>query len=148
MNICLRLLSVQFSSVHFSRSVMSNSLRPHVLQHARLPCASPTPRACSNLCPSSLWCHPTISSSLDPFFCLQSFPSSGYFLMSQFFPSSGQSTGASASESVFPMNIQGWFLLQLTDLISLQSKKLSRVFSNTVQKHQFFGTQFLYGPQL
>ena len=120
----------------FSRSVMSNSLQPHGLQHARLPCPSPSPRACSNSCPLSRWCHPTISSSVVPFSsCLQSFPASGSFLMSQFFAPGGQSIGASASASVLPMNIQDW-------LISLLSEGLSRVFFNTsVQKHQFFSTQ-------
>ena len=127
----------------FSHSVMSNSLRPHGLQHARLPCPSPTPRTCSNSCSSSQWYHSTISSSIIPFFsCLQSFPASGSFPISQFFTSGSQSIKVSASASVLPMNIQGWFPLGLTGLISLQSKGLSRVFSNTtVQKHQFFGTQ-------
>ena len=130
-------------SVHFSLSVMSDSLQPHGLQHFRLPCPSPTPRACSNSCPSSRWCHPTISSSVVPFSsCLQSFPTSGSFPVSQFFASGGQSIAASASASVLPMNIQDWFPLGWTGWISLQSKELSRVFSNTiVQKHQFFGTQ-------
>ena len=115
---------------------MSNSL-----QHTRLPCPSPTPRACSNSCPLSWWCHPTISSSVIPFsYCLQSFPASGSFPMSQFFASGSQRIGASASASVLPMNNQDWFPWGLTSLISLQSKGLSRVFSNTtVQKHQFFG---------
>ena len=134
----------QFSSVQFSRSVVSDSLHPHGLQHARLPCPSPTPRAYSNTCPLSQWCHPTISSSIVPFAsCLQSFPASGSFPMSQFFASDGQSIGVSASVSVLPMSIQHWFPLQLTGLISLQSKgRLSRVFSNTtVQKHQFFSAQ-------
>ena len=127
----------------FSRSVVSNSLQSNGLQHASLPCPSPTPRACSNSCPSSWWCHPNISSSVVPFSpCLQSFPASGSFPVSHFFASGGQSIGASASASVLPMNIQGWFPLGLTGLISLQSKGLSRVFSNTtVQKHQFFGAQ-------
>ena len=139
----ISLLSPQFSSVQFSCSVMSNSLQPHGLQNARLPCPSPTPRACSNSCPSSWWCHPTISSSVIPFSsCLQSFPASESFPMSQFFALGGQSIGVSASASVLPMNIQDWFPLGLTGLISLQSKRLSRVFSNTtVQKHQFFSTQ-------
>ena len=125
----------------FSRSVKSKSLWPHGLQHTRLPYPSPSPRACSNSCTLSRWCHPTISSSVIPFSpCLQSFPATGSFLMSQLFTSGGQSIGASAS--VLPMNIQGWFPLGLTGWISLQSKGLSRVFSNTtVQKHQFFGTQ-------
>ena len=134
--------SVQSSSVQFSRSVVSNSLQPHGQQHARLPCPSPTPRANSNSCPSSQWCHTTISSSVTLFSsCLQSFPASGSFQISQFFESVGQSIGASASASVFPMNSQDWFPLGLTGLFSLQSKGLSRVFSNTiVQKYQFFGT--------
>ena len=127
----------------FSHSVMSDSLWPQVLQHTRLPCPSPTPRAYSNSCPLIGWYHPTISSSVIPFSSrLQSFPASGSFSISQFFASGGQSIGVSASTSVLPMNIQGWFPLGLTDLISLQSKELSRVFSNTtVQKHQFFSTQ-------
>ena len=130
-------------SVQFSCSVMFDSLRPHGLQHARPPCPSPTPRACSNSSLSSQWCHPTISSSVILFSsCLQSFPASGSFPMSQFFESDGQSIGVSASASVFPMNIKDWFPLGLTGWISLQSKGLSRVFSNTtVQKHQFFSAQ-------
>ena len=130
-------------SVQFSRSVGSNSLRPHGLHHTRLPWPSPTLGAYSNSCPSNRWRHPTISSSVVPFSsCLQSFPASGSFLMSQLFISGGQSTGASALASVLPMNIQDWFPLELAGLISLQSKGLSRVFSNTtVQKHQFFDTQ-------
>ena len=108
---------------------MSDSLQPHGLQHARLPCPSPTPGACSNSCPLSHWCHPTISSSIAPFcFCLQSFPASGSFLVSQFFISGGQSIGASASASVLPMNIHGWFPLGWTGWILLLSKGLSRVF--------------------
>ena len=127
----------------FSDSVMSDSLWPHGLQHVRLPCPSPTPRAYSNSCPSSQWCYPTISSTVVSFSsCLQSFSASGSFLMSQLFMSGGQSIGVSASASVLPMNIQEWFTLGWTGWISLQSKGLSRVFSNTtVQKHQFFGTQ-------
>ena len=110
-----------------------------LMQHARLPCPSPSPGACSNSCPLSQWCHPTISSSVVPFSCLQSFPASGPFLMSRLFTSGGQSIGASAS--VLPMNIQDWYTLGLAGLILL-SKGLSRVFSNTtVQKHQSFGTQ-------
>ena len=113
------------------------------LQHARLTCQSPTPGAYSNSCPSSQWWHPTISSSVIPLSSFpQSFPASGSFQMSQFFTSGGQSTGVSASESVLPMNIQDWFSLGWTGWISLQSKGLERVFSNTtVQKHQFFGAQ-------
>ena len=122
---------------------MSDSLRPHESQHARPPCPSPTPRVYSDSHPSSQWCHPAISSSVVPFSsCLQSFPASGSFPKSQFFASGGQSIGISASASVLPMNMQGWFPLGWTCWISLQSKGLSRVFSNTtVQKHQFFGTQ-------
>ena len=127
----------------FRLSVMSDSLRPRGLQHARLLCPSPLPGACSNSCPLSWWCHPTISSSVVPFsFCLQSFPASGSFPMSQFFSSGGQSTGVSASTSVPPMNTQDWSPLGWTGWISLQSKGLSRVFSNTtVWKHQFFSAQ-------
>ena len=129
-------------SVQFSCSVMSDSLQPHGLQHATLPCLSPTPRARSNSCPLSWWCNPTISSSVIPFSCLQSCPASGSFPVSQFFKSGGQSIGVSASASVLPMNIQDWFPLGLTDLTSLQFKGVSGVFSNTtVQKHQFFGAQ-------
>ena len=133
----------------FSNSVMSDSLRPHRLQLARLPCLSPTPQAYSNSCPSSRWCHQTISSSVVPFFsCPQSLPASGSFPGSQFFPSGGQSIGVSASASVLPMNIQDWFPLGWTGWISLQSKELSRVFSSTsLQKHQFFGAH-LYDPIL
>ena len=111
--------------------------------HARFLCPSPTPEACSNSCPSSQWCHPIISFSVILFSsCFQSFPASEYFLMNQFFKSDGQNIGASASASILPMNIQDWFPLGLTSLISLQSKGLSRVFSNiSVQKHQFFGAQ-------
>ena len=132
-----------FSSVQFMHSVMSYSLWPNGLQHARLPCLSPTPGACSNSCPLSRWCHPTISSSVVPFStCLQSFPASGSFPRSQFVASGGQNIVILASTSVLPMSIQGWFPLGLTGLISLQSKGLSRVFSNTtVQKHQFFSAQ-------
>ena len=133
--------SVQFSQ--FSHSVVSDTLRPHESQHARLPCLSPTPRVHSISCSSSQCCHPTISFSVIPFSsCLQSFPASGSFLVSLFFTSGGQSTEVSASASILPTNIQDWFPLGLTGWISLQSKGLSRVFSNTtVQMHQFFGTQ-------
>ena len=128
-------------SVQFSLSVMSNSLRPQGVQHTRLPCPSPTPRACSNSCPLSWWCHPTISSSLVPFSsCLQSFPAPGSFPMSRFIASGGQSIGTSALASVLPVNIQGWF--PLGKIFSSQFKGISRVFSSTtVQKHQFFSTQ-------
>ena len=131
------------NSVQFSRSVMSNSLWPHGLQHARLPCPSPNPGACPNSCPLSQWYHTIISSSIIPFSsCLQSFPALWYFPVSQLFASGGQNIGASASASVIPMNIQGWFSLEWTGWISLQSKGLSIVFSNTtVQKHQFFDVQ-------
>ena len=122
----------------FSHSVMSDSLRPHGLQHARLPCPSQSSRAYLNSCLLSWWCYPNISSSVVPFSSyLESFPASGSFLMSQFFMSGGQSIGVSASASVLPKSIQDWFPLGLTGLKSLQSKGLSRVFSNTtVQKHQ------------
>ena len=130
------------NSVHFSSVSESNYLQPHGLQHARLPCPSPTPRACSNSCPSSQWCHPTISSSVTPFsFCLQSFPASGSSPMSRFFASDGQSIGVRASASALPMNIQDWSPLGWTGWISLHSKGLSRVFPNTtVRKRPFFGT--------
>ena len=129
-------------SVQFSCSVVSNSLQPHGLQYARLPCPSPAPGAYSNSFPLSRWCHPTTSSSVVPLFsCFQSFPELGSFSRSQFFTSGGQSIGVSASASVLPMNIQEWFPLRLTGLILL-SKGPSRVLSNTtVQKHQFFSTQ-------
>ena len=131
------------SSVQFSCSVMFDSLRPHEPQHTRPPCPSPTPRVYPNSCPLSPWCHPTISSSIVPFSsCLQSFPASGSFQMSQLFESGGQSIGVSASTSVLPMNTQDRSPLGWTGWISLQSKGLSRVFSNTtVQKHQFFSAQ-------
>ena len=121
----------------FSHSVMFDSLPHHGLQHIKLPCPSSTSGTFSNSCPSSRWCHPTISSSVIPFSAyLQSCPASGSFLMSQLFTSGGQSIGASASVSVLPMNIQDWFPSGLTGLISLQSKGFSRVFSNTIlQKH-------------
>ena len=128
-------------SVQFSRLVVSDSLWPHGLQHTRPPCPSPTPRIYSDSCPLTQWCHPIISSSVVPFSCPQSFPASGSFPMSQF-SSGGQSIGVSASTLVLPMNVQDWFPLGWTGLISLQPKGLSRVFSNTtVQKHQFFGAQ-------
>ena len=131
------------SSVQFSCSVIFNSLWPPGLQHARLPCQSSTPSAYSNSCPASWWCHPTISSSGIPFSShLQSFPASGSFQVSLFLASGGRSIGVSASASVLLMNIQDWFPLGWTGLIYLQSKGLSRIFSNTtIQKHQFFGTQ-------
>ena len=138
-----------FSSVQFSRSVVSDSLQPHGLQHARPPCPSPTPAVYSNSCPLSQWCHPAISSSVVPFSsCLQSFPASGFFQMNRHFASDSQSIVASASASVLPMNIQDWFPLGCTGWISLQSKGLSRVFSNTaIQKHRcsvFFIVQLSY----
>ena len=119
-------------------------------RQARLPCPSPPPGTCSNSCPLNWWCHPAISSSVIPFSSrLQSFPASGSFPVSQFLVSGGQSTGASASASALPKNIQDWFPLGFTGWISLQSKELSRVFSNTtVQKHQFFTLSLLYGPTL
>ena len=130
-------------SVQFSCSVLSDSLQRHGLHHARPPCLSPTPGACSNLCPSNQRWHPTISSSVIPFsLCLQSLSASGSFPVNQLFASGGQIIGASASASVLPVNIQDWFPLEWTGWISLQSKGLSRVFSNTtVQKHEFFSVQ-------
>ena len=130
-------------SVQFSRSVVSNYLRPRGPQHARPPCPSPTPGAHSNSCPSSRWCHPAISSSVVPFSsCPQSLQASGSFPMSQLFTWGGQSTGVSALASFLPKKYQGWCPSEWTGWISLQSKGLSRVFSNTtVQKHQFFGAQ-------
>ena len=131
------------SSVNFSRSVVSDSLWPHEFQHARPPWLSPTPRVYSNSCPSSQWCHPAISSSVVPFSsCPQSLPASESIPMSQLFAWGGQSIGVSALASVLPMNTQDWSPLGWTGWISLQSQRLSRVFSNTtVQKHQFFGAQ-------
>ena len=128
--------------VQFSRSVMSDSLWPHGLQHARPPCPSPTPGVYSNSCPSSWWCHPAISSSVIPFSSPQSLPASGSLPMSQLFTWGGQSTGVSASTSVLLMNTRDWSPLGWPGWISLQCKGLSRVFSNTtVQKHQFFSAQ-------
>ena len=129
--------------VHFSCSVVSNSLQPHELQHARPSCPSPIPRVHPNPCPLSRWCHPNTSSSNVPFSSYpQSFPASGSFLMSQLFTSGGQSIGVSASTSVLPINTQDWSTLGWTGWISLQTKELSRVFSNTtVQKHQLFCAQ-------
>ena len=140
----------QFSSVQSSRSVMSNSLQPHELQHTRPPCPSQTPGVYPNSQPLSQWCHPAISSSVTPFSsCPQSLPASGSFQMSQLFTSGGQSIGVSASTSVLPMNTQDWSPLGWTGWISLQSKGLAKVFSNTtVQNHQFFSAQLLYSPTL
>ena len=141
--LCFRIIGIILSSVQFSRSVMSDSLRPHELHHTRPPCPSPTPGVHPNPCPLSQWCHPTISSSAVPFSsCPQSFPASGSFAVSQLFTSGSQSIGVSASTSGLPMNTQDWSPLGWTGWISLLSKGLSRVFSNTtVQKHQFFGAQ-------
>ena len=150
--VCIQIMKTYFlmfiaymyiSSVQFSRSVMSDSLQPCESQHARPPCPSPTPRVHSNSCPSSQWCHPAISSSVVPFSsCLQSLPASESFPMSQLFPWGGQSTRVSALASVLPKKSQGWSPSEWTGWISLHSKGLSRVFSNTtVQKHQFFSTQ-------
>ena len=138
-NRCGKKISIQFSSV--AQSCLT--LQPHEPQHARPPYPSPTARVYPNPCPLSRWCHPTISSSVVPFFsCPQSFPASGSFQMSQLFTSGGQSIGVSASTSVLPMNTQDWSPSEWTGWISLQSKGLSRVFSNTtIQKHQFFGAQ-------
>ena len=142
---CIIYARIMFTdaSVQFSRSVVSDSLRPHELQHARPPCPSPTPRVYSNPCASSQWCHPAISSSVVPFSpCPQSLPASGFFPMSQLFAWGGLSTGVSALASFLPKNTQDWSPLERTGWISLQSKGLSRVFSNTtVQKHQFFSAQ-------
>ena len=136
-------LPMIFSSVQFSRSVMSDSLQPHESQHTRPPCPSPTPRVHSDSCPSSWWCHPAISSSVVPFSsCPQSIPASDSFPMSQLLAWVGQIIGFSALASFLPKNTQGWSPLEWTGWISLQSKGLSRVFSNTtVQKHRFFGAQ-------
>ena len=142
---------LSFSTVQLSHSVMPYSLQPHGLQHTRIPCPSATARACSNSCSSSWWCHPTISSSVVPFSsCLQSFPASGSFPMSQFFTSGGQSIGVSASASVLPMNIQDWFPLELTGLMSLQSKGLSQE-SSPVPQFKIINSSafsFLYSPTL
>ena len=134
-----RLSVREVSWIQFSHSVMSDSLWPHGLKHARLSCPSPTPGACSDSCPSSQWCNPTTSSSVVPFSQLQSFPASGSFPVSQLFTWGGQSIGVSASASVIPMNIQDWYPLGLTGLIFLHFRGLWRVFSNTtiVQKYQF-----------
>ena len=136
-------ISEWVSSVQFCHSVLSDSLRPHELQHATPPCPSPTPGVHTNPCPSSWWCHPTISSSVIPFSsCPQFFPASGSFPMSQLFALGGQSIGVLASTSVLPKNTQDWSPLGWTGWISLQSRGLSRVFCNTtVQKHQFFSAQ-------
>ena len=147
LNLCqhhtVSLTVVLFSSVQVSCSVVSDSLRSHEPQHTRPPCPLPTPRVHSNPCPLSWWCHPTISSSVIPFSsCPQSFPASGSFPMSQLFASGGQSIGVSAPTSVLPRNTRDWPPLGWTGWISLLSKGLSRIFSNTaVQKHQFFGAQ-------
>ena len=140
----LILKKICLSSIQFSCSVVSDSLRHHELQHTTPPCPSPTPGVYSNSCPLNRWCHPTISSSVIPFFSYhQIFPASGSFPLSQFFASAGQSIGISESASVLPMSIQDWFPLGWTGLISLLFKGRSRVSSNTaVQKHQFFGTSF------
>ena len=139
----LSLSFLQFSSVQFNHSVVSDSLQPHESQHARPPCPSPTPGVHSDSRPWSRWCHPAISSSTDPLSsCPQSLPPSQSFPMSQLFTWGGQSTGLSALASFLPKNTQGWSSSEWTGWISLQSKQLSRVFSNTtVQKHQFFGAQ-------
>ena len=134
------LFMIKISHLYMKVTQSSSALWTRGLPHARLPCQSPTPRVYSNSCPLSRWCPPTISSSVIPFSsCLQSFPASGLFPVSQFFASGGQSIEASAS--VFSMSIQDWFPLGLTDLISLLSKELSRLFNTTVWRHQFFGTQ-------
>ena len=136
-------IALRATSIQFSRLAVSNSLRPHGQQHARPPCPSPTPGVYSNSRPSSRWCHPAISSSVVPFSsCPQSLSASGSFPVSQLFAWGGPSIGISASASFLPMNTQDWSPLEWTSWLSLQSKGLSRVFSNTtVQKHRFFGTQ-------
>ena len=136
----LKAVNIPFSSVQFSSSAVSDSLQPHESQHARPPCPSPTPRVHSNSCPLSQWCHPAISSSVIPFSsCPQSLPASESFPVSQLFAWGGQSIGVSALASFLPMNTQDWSPSEWTGWISLQSKGLARVFSNTtVQKHQFF----------
>ena len=133
------------TSVQFICSVISYSLQPHGLQHTRLPCLLPTPRACSNSCPSSWWCHPTISSSVDLFSCLQSFSSLGYFPLSLFFASGGQSIGVSASASVLPVNLQDWFPFEWTGWISLQSKGLSTAQFKSIN---FLALSFVYSSTL
>ena len=142
----------RMSVSQFSHSFMSNSLWPQGLQHSRLCCPSPTPGAYSNSCPWSQWCYPPISSSVVPFSsCLQSFPAPGSLLMSQFFTSGSQRIGVSALASVLPMNIPDWFPLGLTSWNSLQSKELSRVFSNTTPQFKIISSlalSFLYGPTL
>ena len=144
MGLVIILFKIEFSSVQFSHSVVSDSLRPYESQHARTPCPSPTPGVYSNSCPTSRWCHPAISSFVTPLSSrLPSFPASGSFQMSQFFASGGQSIGVSVSAWVLPMNTQDWSPLGWTRWISLQSKGLSGVFSNTTtQKHQFFSVEF------
>ena len=146
----LKLCFAQLSVSQFSHSVVSDSLRPYDSQHARPPCPSPTPGVYSDSCPSSRWCHPAISSSVIPFSsCPQSLPASGSFPLSQLFTWAGQSIGVSASASVFPNNTRDWSPSGWTGWISLQSKGLSRVFSNTtVQKHQFFWCSAFFTVQL
>ena len=137
------------NSLLFSCSVMSNSMQSHGVQHTRLPCPSPSPGICSNSCLLSQWCHPTISYSAVPFSsCLQYFPASGSFLMSQLFTSGGQRIVASVSASVLPVNIHGWFPLELTCLISLMSEGLSSLLQHQSLKAYFFGTQSFYCPAL
>ena len=141
---CLIITGKFFPSVQFSHTLVSDSLWPHRLQHASPPCPSPTSRDYSNSCPSSQWCHPTISSSIIPFsFCIQSFTASGSFLVSPFFKLGSRSIGGSALTSVLPMNIQDCFPLWVTGLISLESKGLFS--NNIVQKHQLFGSQLSLG---
>ena len=146
----MELLIHQFSSVQFSRWVVSDSLRPHESQHTRPPCLSPTPGVHPDSTPSSQWCHPAISSSVIPFpSCPQSLPASESFPMSQLFAWGSQSTGVSALASFLPKKSQGWSPSEWTGWISLQSKELSRLFSNTtVQKHQFSALSFLHSPTL
>ena len=148
-NLTLLMVQKSFISVHFSPPVMSDSLWLHGLQQSRLPYPSPSPGACSNSCPLSQWWHPTISSSILPFsFCLQPFPASRSFPMSPFFTSGGQNTGVSASASVLPMNIQDWFPLILTDLISLESKELSESSAPQLKSINSSALSLLYSPTL
>ena len=143
------LLPVTHSSLMLSCWVMSDFLRPHGLQHARLPCPSVSPRLCSTLCPLSRYCHPTISSAVSLSSCLQSFPASGFFPVSRLLTSGSQSIGTSASASVLPMIIQGWFPFRLTGLISLLSKELTGAFSSTTaQRHQILQCSAFFIVQL
>ena len=145
---CANYLVYSLSLLLFTHSAMSDSSQPHDLQHNRLPCTSLSPRVYSNSCSLNWWCHPTISSSVIPFSCLQSFPASGSFLMRQHLTSDDSNPGASVPASVFPMNIQDWFPLGLSGLISLQPKELPRAFPNTtvLKSINSLALSFFYGP--